>query len=117
MTADLYDLNGGFGMLQADVDELTKLASTINDVASRIGTLTAGKTPAGRAAADALPGCPLTATVRQAGEFVDGAWYRVTNRLHHVGSVVTESASDYRTTDDQFRDRLTSLRFTASEDQ
>lgn len=104
-------------MLRADVDELKNLASTIDDVASRIGALTAGKTQAGRAAAAALPGCTLTATIQQAGEFVDGAWYRVTNRLHHLGSVVTESASDYRTTDDQFRDRLASLRFSAAQGQ
>jgi len=96
-------------MLEADITELIQLTVTLDDVGSQIGHI---KT---RKSADhidtALPGCAIGAACSQAGEFAEGAWFRVSDRITTLSGLVKQATSDLSVTDEEFAKRLDAIRF------
>ena len=87
-------------MLKADIDQLTKLATVLGDAGKNIADLKV-RTVSDHIG-DALPGCTVAESCAQVGEFIEGAYQRVTGRLQQVGQKVTQSASDLHATDSDF---------------
>ncbi|BCK53202.1 hypothetical protein NWFMUON74_09740 [Nocardia wallacei] len=106
----LYDLKGGpHGMLKADTDELNKLTATLDDVAAQIDNINVRAT--GDQIGAALPGCTLGAVCAQAGEFTEGAWLRVAQRIRTLSSKVNAASNLIATTDEQFKQVLDSMNY------
>ncbi|GGK40631.1 type VII secretion target [Nocardia camponoti] len=98
-------------MLKVDIDNLNQLATTVGTAATDIDNLdvrTLGDTIGA-----ALPGCQLGAACSQAGEFVEGAWLRASQRLQKLSTLVRESASAVQLTDEEFKKRLDTMDFVA----
>ncbi|SRR6266568_7210620 len=87
-------------MLKADIDQLNKLATVVGDAGKTIGELKI-RTVSDHLG-DALPGCVVAQACSQAGEFIEGAYQRVTGRLTQVGQKVTQSAAALHATDADF---------------
>lgn len=92
-------------MLQADIDQLTKLATTLDTVSKDIDAIDVRTT--GDKLAEALPGCqPISTACGQAGEFTEGAFLRVAQRVTALGTLINKSATTYALTDEQFRQQM-----------
>lgn len=91
---------GGGRMLQADIDELGKLVTVLDDVGREIDQRDV------RCESDhlgtAVAGTDVVAACVQLGEFIEGAYWRVTNRLHEISTAVTATASSIQATDEDF---------------
>ncbi|MFJ1459446.1 hypothetical protein [Nocardia sp. N2S4-5] len=96
-------------MLKADVDELNKLVTTLEDIAQQIDNINVRTT--GDQVGAALPGCALGAVCAQAGEFTEGAWLRVAERVRKLSGLVNMSTHVFSTTDEQFGQILDSMDF------
>ncbi|MBO0852163.1 MAG: hypothetical protein J2P18_00155 [Nocardia sp.] len=96
-------------MLKADLDQINKLADTIDDVAKQIDAI--GIRAGGDAISAALPGCSIGAECAQLGEFTEGAWLRVSQRLTSVSASVRNTANLFALTDDKFAEQLHRLDF------
>ncbi|MEU3012456.1 hypothetical protein [Nocardia asteroides] len=96
-------------MLQADIDELKKLATTVGTVAQEIDKIDVRTT--GDQIGAALPGCSLGQVCAQAGEFTEGAWLRVAQRLQTLSGLVEQSANTLSTTDEDFKKKLDTMDF------
>lgn len=98
-------------MLQADTDQLKKLATTLDTVSQEIDKIDVRT--AGDQIGAALPGCSLGQVCAQTGEFTEGAWLRVAQRLQKLSSIVQVSAASYVSTDQDFKNMLDSMDFKA----
>ncbi|MFF0489791.1 hypothetical protein ACFYTQ_12315 [Nocardia sp. NPDC004068] len=87
-------------MLQADIDELHKLAGTLAAAATTIRQVKAAVAASGIAAA--MPGSGLDSVCTQAGQFVDGAYQRVAGKLEQVGGKIETTAQWYLASDADF---------------
>ncbi|MQY17423.1 hypothetical protein [Nocardia macrotermitis] len=87
-------------MLKADIDQLNKVATVLGNASKAIGELKVRGVS--DHIGDALPGCVVAQSCSQAGEFIEGAYQRVTGRLDQVGQKVTQTAKDLQTTDADF---------------
>ncbi|MFI1459420.1 hypothetical protein [Nocardia carnea] len=96
-------------MLEADIDQLKKLADTLDDIGGEIDTIDVRTT--GDQIGTALPGCNLGTICAQAGEFTEGAWLRIALRMRALSEIVRQSADDMNTTDQQFKDKLNTMDF------
>ncbi|WP_063066465.1 hypothetical protein [Nocardia violaceofusca] len=96
-------------MLQADIDELNKLVRTLKDVATQVDGIAIRKT--GDEITAALPGCTIGPACAQLGEFTEGAWLRVAERIRALSDLVTKSANMYAATDEQFKQLLDTMDF------
>ncbi|MEC3920188.1 hypothetical protein [Nocardia sp. CDC160] len=91
-------------LLQADIDELHKVASALSGAATNILNIKAAAASAGLG--DALPGSGLDAVCTQAGQFVDGAYQRVAGKLNQVSGAVAQCANKIHETDAHFADEM-----------
>jgi len=91
-------------LLQADIDELHKLADALSGAASNITTINAAA--AAKAIAYALPGSGLDAICTQAGQNIDGAYQRVAGKLTAVSGAVNTAAQQYVESDTDFATAL-----------
>ncbi|MFD4430931.1 hypothetical protein [Nocardia sp. NPDC058497] len=98
-------------MLQADIDQLKKLATTLDSVSQEIDKIDVRT--AGNQIAAALPGCSLGQVCAQTGEFTEGAWLRVAQRLQKLSNIVQVSAATYVSTDQDFKKMLDTMDFKA----
>lgn len=98
-------------MLEADIAQLKDLAATLDSVAGEIDKIDVRTS--GDKLAEALPGCSLTPVCAQVGEFAEGAWLRVAQRMQQLSRLVTESANAYEMTDDEFKRKLDTMDFTS----
>jgi hypothetical protein len=98
-------------VLQADIDQLKKLATTLDTVSQEIDKIDVRT--AGNQIGAALPGCSLGQVCAQTGEFAEGAWLRVAQRLQKLSSIVQVSAASYVTTDQDFKNMLDKMDFKA----
>lgn len=96
-------------MLEADTDQLKKLADTLDDIGGEIDKIDVRTT--GEQIGAALPGCNLGTICAQAGEFTEGAWLRIALRMRALSEIVRQSADDMNTTDQQFKDKLNTMDF------
>ncbi|WP_446225057.1 hypothetical protein ACTWPB_08070 [Nocardia sp. IBHARD005] len=96
-------------MLSADIAQMRQLVGTLNDVATQIDALDV-RTVADTMAA-ALPGCPIPAACAQAGEFTEGAWLRVAQRIQQISTATTQCANNIQATDEDFQKALDTMRF------
>ncbi|BCK58994.1 hypothetical protein [Nocardia wallacei] len=96
-------------MLRADVDQLNKLVTTLDDIAAQIDNINVRAT--GDQLGAALPGCALGAVCAQVGEFTEGAWLRVAERIRTLSGLVNMSTHVFSTTDEQFGQILDSMNF------
>ncbi len=87
-------------MLQADTVELGKLTTILDDVGRQIDERNVREVS--DHLADALPGCEIPAAGKQLGEFIEGAYWRVTKRLGEISRAVTTTASNLQATDEDF---------------
>ena len=96
-------------VLRADIDQMNTLATVLNDVGNGIDILEV------RAFGDqltaALPGAPIPATCAKAGEFTEGAWLRVADRIRQLAAITTRCAADYQATDETFAQQLGTMAF------
>ncbi|MFI9504767.1 hypothetical protein [Nocardia sp. NPDC052566] len=87
-------------MLKADIDELGKLVTVLDDVGREIDKLDV------RSVSDhfddAMAGTEVGAACRQLGEFTEGAYWRVTNRLQGIANAITTTVSNLQATDEDF---------------
>ncbi len=96
-------------MLSADIVQMRQLAVTLDDVATQIDALDV-RTVADTLAA-ALPGCPIPIAVSQAGEYTEGAWLRVAQRIKQISVATTQCANNIQSTDADFQKALDTMRF------
>ncbi|MVU82277.1 hypothetical protein GPX89_34200 [Nocardia sp. ET3-3] len=96
-------------MFQADIDELKKLATTVTSVGDEIDNLDVRTT--GDKVGDALPGIPIGAACSQAGEYTEGAWLRIAERMRTLAGIVNQCADDIKVTDTEFKNRLEQMHF------
>lgn len=101
-------------MFDADIQQLWALATTLDGVAAEIDKIDVRAT--GDQIASALPGCSLGQVCAQAGEFTEGAWLRVAQRIQKLSTIVKESTNSYTITDEEFKTRLDAMDFTARDD-
>ncbi|MEV6358919.1 hypothetical protein [Nocardia asteroides] len=91
-------------MLQVDIDELGKLVKVLDDVGLEIDKLDV------RAESDhlgdAVGGTDVVAACVQLGEFIEGAYWRVTNRLGEISKAVTAVTSSIQATDEDFSNAM-----------
>ncbi len=92
------------GLLQADVDELHKLAGVLASAATNITKVNATYATSG--IAGALPGSGLEVACTQAGENIDGAYQRVAAKLNAVSSKIETASQWYLETDTDFAAEL-----------
>jgi hypothetical protein len=96
-------------MLQADIDQLTKLATTLDTLADAIGDLhVRGKDNLVTAA---MPGSTVPSDCLQAGLRVEAAYAQVAKRMQDVAGKIRESSANLQTTDDQFAQGMHALDF------
>lgn len=88
------------GLLQADIDELHKLAGVLAGAAVNITKVNA--TAATTGIADALPGAGLEAVCTQAGQYIDGAYQRVAKKFTDVSGKIETTSQWYLETDADF---------------
>ncbi|WP_280301827.1 hypothetical protein [Nocardia neocaledoniensis] len=96
-------------MLEADIQQLRKLATTVTDVGAKIDEIDVRTT--GGSITAALPGCEIGARCATAGEYIEGAWLRVSWRLAKLSTLVTSCADNYSMTDEEFKRKLASMAF------
>ncbi|NKY85683.1 hypothetical protein [Nocardia veterana] len=96
-------------MLQADIDELNKLVTTLKDVATQVDGIVVRTT--GDQITAALPGCTIGPACAQLGEFTEGAWFRVAERVRALSDLVYKSANLFAANDEQFRLMLDQMDF------
>ncbi|WP_067839784.1 hypothetical protein [Nocardia lijiangensis] len=96
-------------MFEADVQELGRLSGTVNSVAEEIDKIDVRTS--GNKLAEALPGCPVGPACVQSGEFIEGAWMRISQRLQELSTLVWRTAGEYQITDEQFKQRLNRMDF------
>ncbi|MGF6886338.1 hypothetical protein ABIA39_000305 [Nocardia sp. GAS34] len=87
-------------LLQADLDELHKLAGVLAAAGTNITKVNA--TTMAAQIASALPGSGLDGVCTQAGQFVDGAYQRVAKKLSDVSGKVETASQWYLETDEDF---------------
>ncbi|AVH20899.1 type VII secretion target [Nocardia cyriacigeorgica] len=102
-------------MLQADIDQLNRLATTLNDVGNSIDALEIRTV--GDQLAAALPGAPIPATCAKAGEYTEGAWLRVAQRIRQLANITTQCAANYQMTDEEFAKQLDTMAFHPPKDR
>ncbi|MFR9753445.1 hypothetical protein ACL02S_20760 [Nocardia sp. 004] len=96
-------------LLQADIDRLTTLCNTLEDVAGQVDDIDVRT--AAKDIAAALPGTPLGAACELATEYTEGAWLRVSQRIGQVSAAVRQTAADLSATDEGFAARLDNFDF------
>ena len=96
-------------MLEADIDQLKKLASTLDSISGEIDKIDVRAN--GDKLGAALPGCNLGAICAQTGEFTEGAWLRIAQRVQALSGIVKQCADNMDTTDQQFKDKLNTMNF------
>ncbi|WP_063006203.1 hypothetical protein [Nocardia salmonicida] len=99
-------------MLDADIEQLRQLSTTIKDVGTKIDEIDVRTT--GDAISVALPGCDIGSRCATAGEYIEGAWLRVAWRLAGMSTLITSCADNYAMTDEQFKQQLAGLTFGTS---
>jgi len=87
-------------LLQADMDELHKLADALAVAAQNITKINA--TTAAEVIAQALPGSGLDGVCTQAGQDIDGAYQRVAGKLTRVSGAINAAAQSYLEQDTDF---------------
>ncbi|WP_431963333.1 hypothetical protein [Nocardia sp. bgisy134] len=102
-------------MLEADIQELKNLATTLDGVAAEVDKIDVRTT--GDQIAAALPGCSVGGVCAQAGELTEGAWLRVAQRIQKLSGIVRQSAETLTTTDDEFKKKLDTMDFTVRGDR
>ncbi len=102
-------------MLTVDIVQLNRLADTVGAVSTQIDTIdvrtSADKIP------NALPGCGIGQACVQSGEFIEGAWLRIAQRLQQLETIVRQCSASTHTTETEFADRLDSMDFRASSER
>ncbi|MCP2290833.1 Protein of unknown function (DUF2580) [Nocardia amikacinitolerans] len=96
-------------VLHADIDQMNNLATVLNDVGNGIDALEIRTV--GDQLAAALPGAPIPATCAKAGEFTEGAWLRVADRIRQLAAITTRCAADFQATDETFAQQLGTMAF------
>ncbi|MGX1811848.1 hypothetical protein ACWIGI_39525 [Nocardia sp. NPDC055321] len=96
-------------MFQVDIDELKALATTVTSVGDEIDKIDVRTN--GDLIGAALPGIEIGAACARAGEYTEGAWLRVAERLRRLAGIVDQCADDVRVTDAQFKNRLDAMDF------
>jgi hypothetical protein len=91
-------------LLQADIDELHKLAGVL--AAAGVNITKANATAATAKIAEALPGSGLDVVCTQAGQFIDGAYQRVATKLSDVSGKIDTVSQWYLETDESFAAEL-----------
>ncbi|WP_431969586.1 hypothetical protein [Nocardia sp. bgisy134] len=96
-------------MFEADIQQLRWLVSTVDSVAAEIDKIDVRTN--GNKIPEALPGCALGPVCVQSGEFIEGAWMRISERLQRLSSIVNLSTTVFQTTDEEFELRLKAMDF------
>ncbi|UGT40914.1 hypothetical protein LTV02_33900 [Nocardia yamanashiensis] len=96
-------------MFKVDIDELKALASTVTSVGEEIDKIDVRTT--GDQIGSALPGIAVGASCAKAGEYTEGAWLRIADRMRKLAGIVNQCADDVRVTDVEFKNRLDAMDF------
>ncbi|UGT41154.1 hypothetical protein LTV02_35295 [Nocardia yamanashiensis] len=96
-------------MLEADIQQLRALTVQVNTAATAIDGIDVRTS--GNAIGELLPGSGLGPVCAQAGEFIEGSWLRIAQRLQKLSGIVTTAADDYQVTDEEFAKRLAAMEF------
>ncbi|RMI29897.1 hypothetical protein [Nocardia stercoris] len=96
-------------MLQADLDQLSKLADTLTDVGKSIGEMQIHAFS--DQVADALPGCLVGPACKQAGNSTEQAWKNIAERINKLAKLVKDSSTNYQISDDDFATKLQAFNF------
>ncbi|WP_028477728.1 hypothetical protein [Nocardia sp. CNY236] len=96
-------------LLRADIDGLTALCNTLEDVAEQVDDIDVRT--AAKDVAAVLPGTPLGGACELATEYTEGAWLRVSQRIGHVSTAVRQAAADLSATDEGFAADLDAFDF------
>lgn len=96
-------------MLEADIQQLRTLATTVAEVGAEIDRIDVRAT--GTAMRAALPGCAIAAACATAGEYIEGAWLRVSWRLTELSALLTACADNHAMTEDEFTRKLSAMVF------
>ncbi|GAD83972.1 type VII secretion target [Nocardia asteroides] len=99
-------------MLQVDIDELRRLATTVTSVGAEIDKIDVRTN--GDKVGEAFPGVEIGAACAKAGEYSEGAWLRIAERMQKLAAIVNQCADNVQTTDQQFKNRLEEMDFFAT---
>ncbi|MFC8044423.1 hypothetical protein [Nocardia sp. NPDC057353] len=96
-------------MLEADIQQLRTLATTVAEVGVAIDRIDVRTT--GTTMRTALPGCAIGAGCATAGEYIEGAWLRVARRLAELSTLLVACADNSSMTEDEFTRKLSAMAF------
>ncbi|MEV6278578.1 hypothetical protein [Nocardia sp. NPDC051832] len=96
-------------MFEADIRRLRTLSTTVNTVAAEIDKIDVRTN--GNKLVEALPGCAVGPACVQSGEFIEGAWLRISQRLQQLSSIVGVSTTVFQASDEEFKLRLDTMDF------
>ena len=99
-------------MLQVDIDELRKLATTVTSVGEEIDKIDVRTN--GDKVGESFPGVEIGAACAKAGEYSEGAWLRIAERMRKLAGIVNQCADNVQTTDQEFKNRLEVMDFFAT---
>ncbi|TDP42810.1 hypothetical protein DFR75_1011928 [Nocardia ignorata] len=99
-------------MLQVDIDELRKLATTVTSVGEEIDKIDVRTN--GDKIGEAFPGIEIGAACAKAGEYSEGAWLRIAQRMRQLAGIVNQCADNVQTSDQEFKNRLEQMDFFAT---
>ncbi|NLE78064.1 MAG: hypothetical protein GX610_00505 [Rhodococcus sp.] len=93
--------------MKVDPEELRALAGVLEGVSSAVDAIEV-RTQCDAVAA-AIPGTDLGAAAAKAGEFVEGAYLRVADRISQISQIAQGNARNYDVQEGEFLERLTAM--------
>ena len=96
-------------MLEADIDQLDKLAETLTTIGGEIDDIKVNDTV--NEVVKAMPGSSVPAACVQTGTHVEGAMLRVGARMKDLAVRITGCTENLQTTDEQFAQKMHELDF------
>ncbi|MEV0682989.1 hypothetical protein AB0I35_03885 [Nocardia sp. NPDC050378] len=63
---------------------------------------------------EAFPGIEIGAACAKAGEYSEGAWLRIAQRMRQLAGIVNQCADNVQTSDQEFKNRLEQMDFFAT---
>ncbi|MQY24351.1 hypothetical protein [Nocardia macrotermitis] len=97
-------------MLNADIDQLNKLAGSLTTTGGAIAGLKVAQDKV-NAVAGAMPGSTVPTEFAPVSVEIDGAFLRVGQRMKDLATKVTTCAKDLHMTDAQFAQKMRELNF------
>ncbi|WP_133733856.1 hypothetical protein [Nocardia ignorata] len=91
---------------------MRKLATTVTSVGEEIDKIDVRTN--GDKIGEAFPGIEIGAACAKAGEYSEGAWLRIAQRMRQLAGIVNQCADNVQTSDQEFKNRLEQMDFFAT---